>query len=289
MSGRWSYRRTAYKPRLQRRPASYRVQRPAGRARYASRMLNRRARAPTGFALPSRRSRAVLTGFPSALKAKLRWVSFETMAPTLYPGFNRLLIHANAIHQPLSGNLHQPTGYDQCFGNYDHVTVTGSRITVKPVPDETVVSGMSFPATPTLYEGTGGGNAGSSFSTQQWPSVLFGITVHDDAASPWTTVQQLCETPLGTRPRISHQSSGASQPTASYKFSAAKYFKKSLKSMFGDTPYSHTSSTDPTENAFYTIWCSKTSTTAIPTFKLLIQIEYDCVFTERKPLAASVV
>lgn len=192
---------------------------------------------------------------PDAFVTRLTYVGRDTLSPGA-GGMDTCVVRANGMYDPdQSGVGHQPLGFDQFMALYNHWTVYSSKITVW------------F----------------ANLSSTASHSALVGIKLDDDTTingDPSTVAEH-----DGCVYRFIGNSNNA--PAAlTLSFSGAKWFGDRMK--LSADPFMGDSTADPTEQAFFHIFCSGTNTTVdIGNVDIYYTITYHAKFIEPKTLSAS--
>lgn len=160
---------------------------------------------------------------------------------------------ANGLYDPnFSGTGHQPMYFDQMGALYDHYCVIGSKITVK---------------------------VSKTDSSSNIPTVV-GIFVNDDSTVT-PTIFGLLENSVGGHRIIQ---GGKPTTTLTANWSAKKYFGKSA---LANNELQGTTSANPTELSYYTIYFDSSQSATQTSILLDVQIEYITVWKELKDIATS--
>lgn len=206
----------------------------------------------------------ILGGFPKSKMVKLRYVT----EITLDPAANLYQVHhfrANSLFDPdYTGIGHQPSNFDRWMNIYNHYTVVGSKITAKYMP-----------------------TAAPSGSTGSY----FGIMLTDDyktIGNVFTSggVANIMEQRLNTSSRFVAGAHVLAHPcTVVKRFSAKKFFGK--KDQVMDGLYRGDASSNPQENAFFSVYTMSVGGNDPALINVLIKIDYIAVLTEPKESDAS--
>jgi len=218
----------------------------------------RRARLP-------RRSlrRAPIGGFPMAKYCRLRYVEHVTLDPGV-DLMQRYSFRANSLFDPNhTGIGHQPAGFDEWMARYNHYTVLGSKCTAQFI------------------------NPGETHLTPGYAGII--LTADETDASSFTSIDNLLESRLSTKFRPAGLVLGNTNSTTILKstFSAKKFFHISKATMIGNTNYSGTSGTNPTEGAYFSLCYASINGNNPETITIRVTIDYYAVFTEPKILLGS--
>jgi len=214
---------------------------------------------------PRRRSlrRAPIGGFPQAKYVRLRYVEHVTMDP----GADLLVrysFRANSLYDPNhTGVGHQPAGFDEWMERYNHYTVLGSKMTAQFI------------------------NPGETHLTPGYAGII--LTANETDASSFTSIDNLLESRLSTKFRPAGLVLGNTNSTTILKsmFSAKKFFHISKATMVGNTAYSGTSGSDPTEGAYFSLCYASINGNNPEQITVRVSIDYYAVFTEPKILLGS--
>lgn len=200
----------------------------------------------------------VLGGFPTSKKVRLRYAC----TVSLNPGAGQVVkaqYSANGMYDPeQSSGGSQPRFYDQLMSYYNHYSVIGSKITIKPC---------------------------GPLATNAAATIQYGITLSPDSTFPWTTWKDLAESRhagMGTARAADIASSRAVTKT----FSAKKYF--GAQAIVGASQYEGTVTSNPAEIANFQVWacnCEGSDNPQETVFTVII--DYIAVLTEPKYVGAS--
>lgn len=197
-----------------------------------------------------------LGGFPDSKTVRLRYVTTVTLDPAT-GSIPVAYYRANGCYDPeVAVGGHQPRGFDEWIGIYDHFTVLGSKIRVTPFSD--FASGADVPN--------------------------FGVALRDDASFPYSTFSDLAESRLAG-PGIMASWRSLGTKSATKKYSTKKFF--SVKDYISKGLYRGTATSDPSELAVFALWCTTPDKRDIAPVKFIVQIDYIVAFTEPKYLAGS--
>lgn len=198
---------------------------------------------------------------PSEMNVKLKYV--DTIA--LQPGAGTIAYHlfsTNGLYDPdITAAGHQPMGFDQWMTFYEHYTVTGCKISATFVPSSATV-------------GAGQQIVGIYTDSNITPPAAIGV--NDFLEQPGT--------------RFSYLSlAGALGPvTVTKTFSAKNFFSRDRKSLIASEGYKGNGASNPTEQAYFNVFCGATDNTSDPPqTQVSIIIEYTAVFSERRTLIGS--
>lgn len=199
------------------------------------------------------RATQIPTG-PYALKRTLRYVDKLTFNPSAGSSLSEYIFSANGIYDPdITGTGHQPLGFDEYMSLYNHYKVTGSKMTIKCVPNST---------------------AG--------PAFILGIYL-DDGVTAATDSNNLMEQGQSTWAVVNAGDAAAVKGCSkSFKSSVFHYNKKYSAEVVGSD------AANPAEQAFYKIWMQAIGASQdVATLDILVTIDYNVSFSERKTLATS--
>lgn len=165
------------------------------------------------------------------------------------------IFSANNLYDPnYTGTGHQPLGFDQIMLMYDHYTVIGSKITVTFVNNDSTYNQFA------------------------------GVRLVDNV-TPNTDPNDLIENGAGKYVLLGLSDKESNTATISHTCAVSKFLGRphilSVDSLRG------TSSSGPTEQAYYHIWGAPNTTSDSSTISLNVKIDYIAVFTEPKTLAGS--
>lgn len=168
---------------------------------------------------------------------------------------------ANGMYDPnVTGTGHQPNGFDQLMGFFNHYTVVDSTIRVAFAP-----------------------TTGSNIVPGFWDVLLT-----DDATLSVATPEDLMESREGTGMAYlvgSERGYIGQSKAITRKFNAKRFFAKS--SIVGDALYRGNASSNPTEQAFFTIVHADVFGNDPAPTSFSVVIDYLAVLTEPKPQLAS--
>ena len=193
---------------------------------------------------------------PKVMKFKSRY--FES-GLSLDPGVGgtlaSYLFSCNGIYDSnITSTGHQCIGFDQVMPFYDHYRVIGARIKATCVNNDTTLP------------------------------IIFGIKVQDNTVVSETDIGVLIENGLNKYTTIAPQGSGPNVKTLTLNWSAKSYFGKSC---FGDNDYRGTISSNPDEQAYFRLMVQPTQASDASAARVMVEIEYIALLTERKNLAQS--
>ena len=214
---------------------------------------------------PVRRRRKVRTripdAFPETFTTQLKYVEVIEIDCEALGAPKKYEFRANSIYDPnLTGTGHQPIGRDQFSAIYDHYTVIGSKMKATFYPKGDYAQNVSM--------------------------FLGGCIT--DTTNTFTSVSEMLEqsnskgkilTKLGTKSSI----------IKNLKYSPRKMFKIGKGSIVGNDRICAQVDANPAEDAIFQLFAVQpdgSSVDPIP-IKVLVEIEYIVVFSERRPLAQS--
>lgn len=217
----------------------------------------------------ARVKRPIPLGFPQSYISKLKYVDRITINPGI-GSFAEHIFRANSCFDPdYTGVGHQPKTFDQFMALYQHYTVIGARIKVKPLrttgdTNDTVLS-------------------------------LWGCTLmarFNDVATMYADngLSSILESRMIGSRKTRHTglvyNLNKSSDALTCSYSAKKFFK--AKAIIDESQHKGTDSTNPTEDVFFSVWAvppDGSSDAAAQTY--LVEIEYITVFTEPIPINSS--
>lgn len=212
--------------------------------------------------------RLTLSGFPTSKMVKLRYVADGISLNAGAAITSSHVFRANSVYDPdYSTTGHQPMGFDQWALIYNKYTVVGSKITVK--------------FTPTTTNNITPGYLGVCLGTS--PTAL----------SSYTSIDNILESKLvGTNVKTVGQlyfsntnSDTYNFPTVKKHFSAKKFF--GVKNIGDGSSYSAITSTNPAQDAYYTVWHAATAGNDPGQIYVQVMIDYITLFKEPKNLDGS--
>lgn len=192
---------------------------------------------------------------------RMRYVERVNLNPAI--GISASYIFsANGCYDPnITGIGHQPLGFDQWMGFYNHYTVIGSKINCQFSHLNGAVSGNE--------------------------DMMVGIQLKAASTIDTTNVNTVLEQGLTKYKFLSRTGDTTTKQNVTKTFSPSKFFGIP-KSEVQDDIYRGNTATNPTEQAFYHLMAMSTdSVSDAPALVLLVQIEYLVKMTERKPLIGS--
>lgn len=197
------------------------------------------------------------TGFPNLLRATLRYSDLKTLND---PGTGldvvSLMFSANGLYDPDLISLgHQPMYFDQFMAIYNHYHVVKSRLVAK-----FICHGQTVAST---HPDTG----------------ICGIFLDDDAVLSSSNQITMLEQAGGV-----HSTCTEGQPATSLSksWSAAQKFGLTEKTLLAQDQLKGTSAANPTEGSTYRVWFKNSDNLLGLICNVVIQVEYDVIFTERK-------
>lgn len=203
-------------------------------------------------------ARSLKAPIPDKAMVKLRYC--ELRRPTVNAGvLTEIAYRANGMfdpYDPVGG--HQPLGFDEWMGLYNHFYVIGAKITVTAFSE----SSPSATALVTAYLNLSAANTTGA-----------------------TSLDHVMELPKTRWKYMTGNTGSRGQVTLSRKFSYKKFFtqKPIDDSNKGDN------SADPGERAYFIVGFGNSSTgaTTAQTIPYHVKIDYIAVFSERKSLGQS--
>jgi len=207
-----------------------------------------------------------LNGFPTSMVVKHRYNQIITLNPnTGTIGHN--IFSANGMYDPdLTSSIygHSVRGFDQWSSHYNHYTVIGSKITVRPCGPNTSTSSNAV-------------------------ACKYGIVLDDDASiftgSLYNTYTDMAESRFAGGGR-SLAKDLVNSKGVTKTFSAKKFFKVAGGGVM-QTLYRGDASHNPSEPACYGVWaCSPQMDDPVPVV-MEVTIDYIAVWTEPKFLGES--
>lgn len=191
-------------------------------------------------------------GFPAQKRVKFRYVEEILLNATVGNGafFNYT---ANGMYDPnITGIGHQPLNYDIWMNMYDHYRVVGSKIKVTYAPSSTSNTTPSYLGL-YLSDNTIGMSSDSIANILENDKVKF----HRNVIGP-----------VGVTP----------YPVVTGNFNAKKFFGPSSLS----DKHQGAVSANPSDQAYFQIMQLAVGDNDPGSINLLVEIEYDCILTERK-------
>lgn len=188
------------------------------------------------------------TPIPATFKTTLRYVDFFTLNPgALTPG--KHVMSANGAYDPnITGGGHQPRGWDELIALYDHAVVIGSKITIQYANED--------PTNP----------------------ILVGITLKDTATTE-TNYNNYAEAGNTIYKQVGAQGSTGDNGKVSYSFNN-KFL--GIFDPMSEADVQNTSSTNPTEQAYYHVWAASPTGVDTSTVECTVSMEFIVVFKEPK-------
>jgi len=202
-----------------------------------------------------------LGGFPTKKLVHLRYHDFITLNPTVAGGASHVFT-ANGLYDPnITGTGHQPNGFDQLMGLYNHYTVIDSTIRVRPVP-------------------TTGANT---------TPMIWDVLVSDSTSlASIATTNDMIESRMGSGQMFlagSERGYNAQPFTLKRRFNSKRFF--SVPDIVGKADYRGNIAANPQEQAFYHIWGGDINGSDPQIFTFSVLIDYVAVMTEPLGIAAS--
>lgn len=228
--------------------------------RFARRGRNRRRALMNKRRRKRRVPRPLTLGFPKSKLTKLRYVDQILLNPSTAGSIATNYFRANSAYDPdftLGG--HQPLFYDQFAVAYDHYTVLGSKITVKPMPSSTTS-----------------------------PVGTWGIYLDDQSVNEYTTVPALIESNQsgGTWKNVS-PAAYTTRSSLSKTFSTSKFFHVNKGALNAGTRFVAGIGSNPTEDALFCLWYGAPPAAGGVSMYFMVQIDYIVRFSEPKYVAQS--
>lgn len=219
--------------------------------KFKRRPRHRRRRLRRGRKLPP-------LGMPSKKLVRLRYCEEIALDPDS-TAMATYTFSANGMWDPnTTGGGHQPLFFDEYMKSYDHYTVIGSKIKVTPLCSD------------------------AHYATNGYPGA-YGVIVDDDSAFQYTNLAQIIESNQnrGNYRMYSNSLTGANtkgkNPSITRTFSAKKFFQAALTDSNKGTV-----ATNPSDQAFYTIWTSSIDVNNPTRAAFMVEIEYIALLTEPK-------
>lgn len=201
------------------------------------------------FVVPLGRIPRQLSMLGAKVKTKLRYVETFTIDPPTAGLPGTYVFSANGLYDPnITGVGHQPRGFDQIMALYDHYYTHSAKITVD-------------------YGSTSNGNVAP------W----CGGIVLDDNSTPAANMIQECE----QRAANYRLSTDDNQPRITLGFNSKEWFSRFKESLLG------TSGTNPSDQAYFIVFCQAVGTADLGKIDCIATIEYDVTFSEPKNVASS--
>lgn len=222
-------------------------------------------------------------GFPQSMRTKLRYVDRYDFEPT---GTTPVVttIRGNGMYDPLwDASGHQPRGFDDYMDLYTNFTVLGSSCTANAMYEG--YFGPGTKDTTGHLQNSVISMSGSAGAPALAPACVFIRKTTDSGATYSGGFQKVLETDR-TQWTFLTGTGGDKVIKASGK--TKDFFGKEFA--VGAVGYFGTGSGDPTQQWYYQIGVARGSDdypTGACKVTLIVTVEYDCVFTEPKPLSAS--
>jgi len=193
------------------------------------------------------------TGFPKKITFTHKYMDNDSLAATA-GSFAKLNYSCNGIYDPnVSGVGHQPMYFDQMTALYDAYCVIGSKIEIKVLP-------------------------GSSTQTAS----AVGVFINNDTSTSASTFVGANENSLS---HYKYLCIGNNEPkTLTHTWSAKKYFGKSP---LANSELQGTSTTNPLEQSFYTIYLQALDLSSSVSAFFEVSITYIVVWKSLKDLSGS--
>lgn len=210
----------------------------------------------------------VLSGFPRSQLVKMRYVDQIDIGASILGSIQNYSMRANSIFDPdFSGIGHQPMAHDQWQQVYDNYIVIGSKITV---------SQLTPPPGSEYYYGVFLGADAASIN-QYAPADLTGLLESKLTGSNYLIGGGLAS------PNYTTGKPGLKAMTKN--FSCKKFF--GVRSVRDNDDLSARFGSNPTRQAFFTIWGAgvRNQSTDVLIFRVII--DYICLLREPIPLPSS--
>jgi len=219
--------------------------------KYKKRVKSKKA---TGAMAPvTTLSRFSGAGFPDKLLVKHRYCQAIGISASTGT-FASFQFSANGMFQPATSGAHQPMYFDQMTALYDHYCVIGSKI--RAIASADASGSTTKPAIISLY-------------------------VNDDTSTNYTSSTGVQE--FGNRTRL--LAWNAIKPVIlNASWSAKKRFSKNP---LANDELQGTSSTNPTEQSFYTLGVQDITGAVNVTMDIWIEIQYIAIWKELKDVGQS--
>lgn len=221
-------------------------------------------------------------GFPDRMRTKLRYTERLDFEPT---GTTAVVntFRGNGMYDPLfDTGGHQPRGFDDYMDVYGQFTVLASTISVNAMYEGYLGPGTKDTTGHLQNSVVAMGATGAPALS---PACVFIRKTTDSGATYTGGFQKVLETDRTQWVFLTH-SDGAKTLKASGK--VRDFYGK--EAQIGAVGYFGTENGDPTQQFYYQVGVARASDdypTGACKVTLIVSIEYDCVFTEPKPLAAS--
>ena len=205
--------------------------------------------------------KSIPDAFPNTFTTSLKYVEVVEIDCEGLGAPKKYEFRANSIYDPnLTGVGHQPIGRDQFSALYDHYTVIGSKLKATFYPKGDYAQNVSM--------------------------FLGGMTT--DTTNTFTSVSEMLEQ-SGARGNILTKLGTKASVVRNLKYSPRKMFKIGKGSIIGNARITTQVGTNPTEDAIFQLFAVQpdgSSVDPIP-IKVLVEIEYIVVFSEKRPLLQS--
>lgn len=209
----------------------------------------------------SKRKTKIPRAFPSTFTTRLKYVEVVELDCEALGAPKQYNFRANSIYDPnLTGTGHQPMGRDEFSAIYDHYTVIGSKLKATFYPKGDYTQNVSM--------------------------FLGGMLT--DTANVFTSASELLEQDRATGKILTKAGNNATI-VKHLKYSPRKMFKMGKGSIVGNKRICAQVNTSPDEDAVFSLFAVQpdgSSVDPIP-IKVLVEIDYICVFSEKRPLAQS--
>lgn len=207
-----------------------------------------------------RRRYLPLNGFPTTQTARHRYNTVISLNPSTGSIAKHTFI-ANGMFDPDSTGVgHQPRGYDEFAEIYNHYTVLGAKIVVRPVGPH-----VSQSNTDNLCK--------------------YGIILDDDGLTTgYTTYTDMAESRLAGGGRVVTKDLGTGKSFVK-TFSTTKFFN--IKNPVAQSQYQGSVTANPSETAAFVVWACSPVMADTDTYDFEVTIDFIAVWSEPKFLAES--
>ncbi len=191
------------------------------------------------------------------MSVTLKYIDYTYINPGL-GSVGYAVFRANSLYDPdFTGVGHQPLGFDQLAVLYNHYVVNSARIKVQ------------------VHSA-----AGATHPT------AFGILLNDDNTPPGSNWTTLAESHNGVYKVIGQGTTTGTLPSLTLDYSCRKFFGVKDPT---DSAQVSAVTTNPTDGAYFIVWLADTpqGTVDLPAVDLVVEIDYNCVFTEQQPVDRS--
>ena len=228
----------------------------SGKRRATRRRVGRGRRRYRRMRVPRNR---IPLGFPKSTVAKLRYTEQILLNPATAStiDFNRFRIMSPNDPQHATGG-HQPLFWDQFTVGYNHYTVLGARITVKPMP-----------------------------SSVTSPLGTWGIYVDDNATQDYTSVPQLVESNQSRNAWANLTVSNYANKSLRKNFSTSRFFHVNKGALNAGTRFLTLVGNNAAEDAYFIVWYGAPPGAGGVSTYFMVTIDYIVRFSEPKFIAQS--